>query len=288
MFRKFLREPLVHFLALGLLIFLAYGALNREGAGKPGQIVVTQARIEQLAGIFARTWQRPPTLSELKGLIDDYVKEEVYDREALALGLDRDDTVIRRRLRQKMEFLSDAEIEALDPTDAELEEYLKSNPAKFAIDPAIAFQQIYLNPERRGDKIDQEAAAILETLRSNPSLDPASLGDITLLPSALELTSKPSIGQTFGREFAEAVSQAKPGQWIGPIKSGYGVHLVRVSHMSSGRVPDLGEVRGAVAREWSNDKRKVLSDERFSRLLKRYEVTIESGPQGSAQAAASP
>ena len=123
---------------------------------------------------------------------------------------------------------------------------------------------------------------------SLPSLDPASLGDITLLPSAIELTIKPSIGQTFGREFAEAVSQAKPGQWIGPIKSGYGLHLVRVSQMSPGRVPDLGEVRSAVAREWSNDKRKALADQRFSRLLKRYEVRIESEPKTPAQAAASP
>ena len=141
MLKKLLREPLVHFLALALLIFIAYGALNRKRPRSLAEIVVTQARIEQIAGIFARTWQRPPSLSELKGLIDDYVKDEVYSREALDLGLDKDDTVIRRRLRQKMEFLSDAEIEALDPTEAELEEYLNSTSPKFAIDPAIAFSR---------------------------------------------------------------------------------------------------------------------------------------------------
>ncbi len=288
MLRKVLREPLVHFLALGLLIFAVYGVVNRSDVQKPDQIVVSQAKIEQIAGLFARTWQRPPTLPELKGLIDDYVKEEVYNREALALGLDKDDTVIRRRLRQKFEFLGDAEIEALNPTDAELEQYLQANAAKFAIDPAIAFRQIYLNPERRGEKTADDAAAILESLRSNPSLDPVSLGDATLLPTGLSSASKASISQTFGPEFAEAIAKATPGTWSGPIKSGFGLHIVRVSEMNPGRTPTLAEVRDAVAREWTNDKRKALADARFAKLLKRYEVTIEAGPKSPAQAAASP
>ena len=288
MLRKLLREPIVHFLALGLLIFAAYGAINRSEVQKPDQIVVTQARMEQIAGLFARTWQRPPTASELKGLIDDYVKEEVYYRQALAVGLEKDDTVIRRRLRQKIEFLSDAEIEALKPTDAELEQYLQTNTAKFRIDPAIAFRQIYLNPERRGDKANEEAASILEALRSDPSLDPASLGDTTLLPSELSLTSKASISQTFGEQFAEAIAKATPAAWSGPIRSSFGLHLVRVSETKPGRTPALAEVRDAVAREWANEKRKALGDARFSELLKRYEVTIESEPKSPGQAAASP
>ncbi len=288
MLRRLIREPLVHFLALALVIFAAYRALDESETAKPSQIVVTQARIEQIAGLFARTWQRPPTLPELKGLIDDYVKEEVYYREALALGLDKDDTVIRRRLRLKMEFLGDAEIEALKPTDAELEQYLQANPDKFTIDPAVAFRQIYLNPERRGDKIDEDATSILEALRSDPSLDPASLGDTTLLPSELALTSTASIGQTFGVDFADAVAKATPGIWIGPIETGFGLHLARVSEMRPGRMPALAEVRDAVAREWANEKRKALAQQRFAELLKRYEVTIETGPKGPAQAAANP
>ena len=286
--RNLLREPLVHFLAFALLIFVIYGALNKSEIQKPDRIVVTQARIEQIASLFARTRQRPPTPSELKGLIDDYVREEVYYREGLALGLDKDDTVIRRRLRQKMEFLNDAEIEALTPTEAELEEYLKANPAKFEINPAIAFRQIYLNPERRGDKVDEDAASILAALRSDPSLDPASLGDRTLLPFELGVTSKASISQIFGLAFAEEVAKAHPGNWIGPIKSTFGLHLVRVQEISPGRMQALAEVRGAVEREWANEKRKAIADLRFAKLLKRYEVTIESEPKSPAQAAASP
>ena len=286
--RTVLREPLVHFLALALVIFIIYGALNKSEIQQPDRIVVTQARIEQIASLFARTRQRPPTPSELQGLIDDYVQEEVYYREGLALGLDKDDTVIRRRLRQKMEFLNDAEIEALAPTEAELEEYLKTNPAKFEIDAAIAFRQIYLNPERRGDNVDENAASILSALHSDPSLNPAPLGDKTLLPVELGVTSKASITQTFGLAFAEEVAKAPPGNWIGPIKSTFGLHLVRVQENSPGRLPTLAEVRGVVAREWAYEKRKALADLRLAKLLKRYEVTIESVSKSPGQAAATP
>ena len=125
-------------------------------------------------------------------------------------------------------------------------------------------------------------------LRSNPSPDLASLGDPTLLPSELGLTSKASISQTFGPQFAEAIVEAPPGAWSGPIKSGFGLHLVRVSEMKPGGMPTLVEARDAVAREWANEKRKALADLRFAELLKRYEVTIESAPKGPAQAAADP
>ena len=125
MLRRLLKEPLVRFLALALVVFAVYGVINTSEVEKPDRIVITGPKIEQIAGLFAKAWQRPPTVAELKDLIDDYVKEEILVREALALGLDKDDTVIRRRLRLKMEFLSDAESEALSPTDAELEVYLK-------------------------------------------------------------------------------------------------------------------------------------------------------------------
>lgn len=275
MLRALLKEPLVHFLVLGLIIFAVYHALNRSNEQEPDKIVVTQARMEQLAGLFAKTWQRPPTATELKGLIDDYVKEEILYREALALGLDNDDTVIRRRLRQKMEFLSDTVIGALNPTDEELETYLESNMSKFELDSQIAFEQVFLNPERRGDQIEEDAASILEALNSNASADAANLGDATLLPLELDLTSATRIGQTFGPQFAKAVDQLTPGAWGGPIKSTFGTHLVRVNKREPGRVPALNEVRAAVKREWATEQRKKLEDKRFAELLKRYDVSIE-------------
>jgi hypothetical protein len=211
------------------------------------------------------------------------VKEEVYYREALTLGLDKDDTVIRRRLRLKMEFLSNSEVDALKPTEAELDAYLTANPGKFEIDPVLAFVQVFLNPEKRGDAIDQDAASILETLRSNPLADPAALGDATLLPSELPLTSEASIAQTFGADFADAADKATPGVWMGPVKSSFGLHLIYVSEHKQGRAPTLTEARDAVAREWSNEKRKAVEDQRLAELLKRYKLTIEVLPQSTAR-----
>ncbi len=283
MLRRLLKEPLVHFFALALVVFLVYGLLNRSVAERPSRIIVTASKIEQIGTLFTKAWQRPPTVSELKALIDDYVKEEILVREALALGLDKDDTVFRRRLRLKMEFLSDAETEALSPTDAELKAYLQANPNGFEIDPTFSLRQVYLNPERRVGSIDQDAASILEVLLTNRSIDPATLGDVTLLPSELPLTGKASIGQTFGPEFAEALNGAKTGEWAGPIKSSFGFHIVQVMEHKAGRIPVLDEVRSAVTREWTNEKRRALQDARFNELLKRYQVIIESTPRTAAR-----
>ena len=274
--KRLLKEPLFHFLLLALVIFAAYSVLGPTSAVRPDGIVVTAPKIEQMAAVFAKTWQRPPTAEELKGLIDDYVKEEIYVREATALGLDKDDTVIRRRLRQKMEFMNDAGVDALAPTDAELGAYLKAHAAVFAVAPMTAFQQVFLNPQQHGDKIEKDAASILAALKATPPADATTLGDATLLPYELPLTGKPAISQTFGQEFADALDKATPDQWTGPIMSGYGLHLVHVSKREAGRTPALSEVRNAVAREWTNAKRKELDDTRFNDLLKRYQVTIES------------
>ncbi|HEY8277394.1 MAG TPA: peptidylprolyl isomerase [Methyloceanibacter sp.] len=288
MVRKVLREPLVHFLALALLIFVAYGILIRSDTTAPGRIVITQAKIEQITGLFARTWQRPPTPAELKGLIDDYVREEVYYREALKLGLDADDVVIRRRLRQKMEFLSEAASETLRASEADLAEYLNTHAYKFAIESAVAFRQIYFNPERRGDKTSEDATTALAALHSDASLDPASVGDATLLPSELPLTSKATISQTFGASFADEIIKATPGTWAGPVKSSFGLHIVRVSETKPSRMPMLTEVRETVERDWASNKRKALADRRFNELLKQYDIAIEPEPKAVGQASASP
>jgi hypothetical protein len=277
--RRLLKEPLLHFLALAVAVFVAYGVLNRFEAGRPDEIVITNSRVDRAAAQFAVIWQRPPTSIELKNLIDDYVKEEIFVREALTLGLDKDDTIIRRRLRLKMEFMNSAETATLTPTDAELEKYLKDNPGKFEIDPAYAFEQVLLSPDRHGDKIDQDAASVLQVLRTESSIDPGELGDATLLPLKLELTSKASISHTFGPAFAEALDRIAPGQWTGPVESDFGLHLVRVTEHQAGRVPALDEVRAAVEREWANDKRKALEAQRFAALLTRYRVTMEERPK---------
>lgn len=276
MLRALLREPLLHFILLALVVFGVYYRLSpTRDQSSIDQIVISAPKIEQLASIFAKTWQRPPTSRELKSLIDDYVREEIYVREALALGLDRDDTVIRRRLRQKMEFLTAADLESETPTDAELENYLKSRPEQFEIDSRTAFQQIFINPQRHGEGTEREAQSALEMLKTGPEVDPTSMGDPTLLPAALPLSDKSSIGQVFGVEFADALDHGEIGQWQGPVTSSFGLHLVRVTAREPRRMPELSDVRDVVLREWSNDRRQEAEEQRLEEHLKRYDVKIE-------------
>jgi parvulin-like peptidyl-prolyl isomerase len=281
MIKRLVREPLVHFLLLAALIFAGHGLVTRGGPGED-DIVVTGAKIEQLSGLFAKTWQRPPTEAELKGLIDDYVKEEIYVREAMRLGLDEDDTVIRRRLRLKMEFIGDAEAEAKPPTDAELAAYLDKHAEQFRTPPRIAFEQIYINAEQRGADARSAAEAILLSLKENEALA-ANAGDPTLLPPALPLTDQQGIAQVFGEEFAGAVMALKPGEWHGPVSSALGLHLVKVTERSEGSMPPLADIRTAVEREWANERRQTVAQQKLDDLLKRYTVRIEPvSPSGNA------
>ena len=271
------REPLVHFLAIGAALFLVFAWRGGSGSSR---IVVTGPKIEQLTAVFDKTWQRLPTAEELKGLIDDYVKEEILVRQALELGLDKDDTVVRRRLRQKMEFLADAQTPA--PTEADLQSYLDAAPDAFRIDGTLAFQQVFLNAQRRGEAVNRDAASMLEMLSADPDADYAALGDATQLPAELPLSSEASIGQIFGADFAGALAKAPVGTWTGPVVSSFGVHLVRVTGREPGRVPTLAEVRGEVVREWTNARRKEFDDQRFAELLKTYTVTIAPLSAGTA------
>src|SRR6476659_3404233 len=162
---KALREPLLHFLLLGATIFGAYRLLSDARATRPGSIVVTEGRIEALVAAFTRTWQRPPTASEREGLIREYIREEVYVREAITLGLDQDDVVIRRRLRQKLEFVSEDLSSQADPTDGQLRAYLNAHQDAFRVEPHFTFRQVFLDPQRRGDKLSRDAARLLTGLR---------------------------------------------------------------------------------------------------------------------------
>lgn len=276
MIRRLIREPLLHFLLLAGLIFAAHGFLAGRVETEES-IDVTQAKIEQMASIFARTWQRPPTADELKGLIDDHVKEEIYVREAVRLGIDQDDTVIRRRLRMKMEFLNDAEAEATPASDADLQAYLEANPDRFRQHPRIAFEQVYVDAQKRGEGAQAQAVSLLGSLRENAALA-ADAGDPTLLPPSMPLTDQRGIAQVFGDDFAAAVAALQPGDWQGPIPSAIGLHLVKVTGMAPGRLPGLAEIRQQVEREWMNDRRESLARQKLDELLKRYKVRIEPSP----------
>jgi parvulin-like peptidyl-prolyl isomerase len=274
--KRLLREPLLHFLVIGAGLFLVYGLLNRGQSDAPREIVISEARVEALAGNFATVWMRPPTAVELKGLIDDYVAEEVYYREAVAMGLDQDDTVIRRRLRQKMEFISEDVAAATEPTEAQLQAYLEQHADKFALPATLTFQQVYLSPERRREAVRADAEKLLAELQAGRGpADPTEAGDATLLPATMEAASPQVIVNTFGEEFARQIDEAAVGQWSGPIESGFGLHLVKVSERVAGSAPSLAEIRPIVLREWQSEQRRALNESFLDTLRSKYEVRVE-------------
>lgn len=282
MLKRLVREPLVHFLVLAMAVFGLYGLVSPAN-NFTDRIIVSAAKIEQMEAIFSQTRMRPPTAEELKGLIDDYIAEELYVREALTLGLDQDDTVIRRRLRQKMEFLIAAEVDAEAPSEADLQAYLAAHPEKFETASRIALEQIYLSPRERGEQIATDAQTMLDALQADPDADPAHFGDATLLPGTLPPSDTSQIAAVFGPGFVSALEGMEAGSWFGPVASEYGLHLVRITSVEAGQLPPLDKVREAVVREWTYDRVQAATQERLGELLGRYEVVIDmpaekSGP----------
>jgi PPIC-type PPIASE domain len=275
--KRILREPLLHFLLLGGAVFAAYGLVSKRSSGEPGRIVVTQGQIVSMAVGFTRTWQRPPTSEELEGLIRDRVREEVYCREAMALGLDRDDVVIRRRLRQKMEFVTDDLVAQARPTDDELNSYLTAHPDLFRVQRRFTFSHVYLNPDKHGDHLARDTAELLGQLtQAGGRADVSALGDSFLLDHTFTAVPGSEVAKQFGEQFAAKLGEVSPGQWQGPVPSGYGIHLVFVRERTEGRVPPLDEVRDAVAREWANARRLEANERFYEEMLKRYAVTVEA------------
>jgi hypothetical protein len=275
--KRLLREPLVHFLAIGAALFLLFAWKGGSGAAS-GRIVVTRARLESLSAGFVRTWQRPPTAEELKGLVDGYVREEVAVREAMATGLDKDDTIIRRRLKQKVDFLAEDRIDSAPPTEADLTAWLNAHPDMYRAEERISFRQVCLTPQRRGGPAAAEAearrlAAALE--KKGPGAEAA--GDSLLLPPDMPLASRSEVARVFGSDFADAVVKLPPGHWTAPIPSGFGVHAVLVLEKAPARAPALAEVRTAVERDFTADRRTRELDALYARLLAKTKVVIETG-----------
>jgi hypothetical protein len=282
--KKLLREPLTHFLLLGAAIFFAFHWISGHQVAESGHIVITQSRIENLAATFARTWQRPPTATELDGLIRDYVREEVATREALALGLDRDDTIIRRRLRQKLEFVSEDVAAQAQPTDDELRAYWQAREHAFRAESRFTFRQIYFNPKRHGDNLARDIAQLLAELqKAGAKANTSALGDPVIIEHQFDAAPVSEIVQLFGEKFAQRLGELPTGQWQGPVESGYGVHLVFVSERTEGRMPTLQEVRDTVRREWANARRLEANEQFYQALVRRYTVTIENWPPTSGE-----
>ena len=276
-FRNLLKEPLLHFLAIGAALFLWFQWSGAGSGPASTRIVLGAGQIEHLAAGYTKAWRRPPTEAELKGLIDDWVREEIAVREAMAAGLDRDDTVIRRRLRQKLEFLQEDAADTAAPTDAQLQAWLEANAASFRTRTAGLVSA-------RSTSARTSGAVRRRRMRLPPSRSwkrPAgqakadNLGDATMLPPEFEEATRSDVAKTFGEDFAARIDKTEPGAWTGPIASSYGLHLVLVRSRTPGGLPPLAAIRPAVERQYAADRRAGQLAAMYERLLSRYTVVIE-------------
>ena len=268
----FLREPLLHFLILGLLLFALFAWVNRGAMYAPDEIVIDDSLLQSMQKQFESTWQRQPSQEELRGLIDNWTRDEILFREGLALGLDRDDVVIRRRVVQKMDFITDS-MTAVQPDEAALQAWLDANPEKYRIQPVYTFKQIYFDPGRHDADLQQIMAAALDELELG---DRIVKGDSSLLPASLDDASESLIARTYGSEFAKGLSSLSVDEWVGPVRSGFGFHLVYISNAEPGRRATLDEVRQAVGNDLSNDQSKKTKDAMYQVLRDRYTVIYET------------
>lgn len=267
--RAVLREPLLHFLLGGAGLFLLFNTVSDSQTGANEEIVITSGQIEHFVSLFVKTRQRAPSDLELRGLIDNFILEEVLYREALAIGLDRDDTIVRRRLRQKIEFLLD-DFTMVEPTDADLQQFLDNNADRFRRDARISFDQISLGEESR-----EFASLTLASLQADVS-DPSSFSKSYLMPFRFDDASESAVSAQFGDAFAAALFKIEALGWTGPIDSPFGLHLVRVEGIVPRSVPALADIRAEVGREWLLDFRAAAQQKIIDQMKAKYTITVET------------
>lgn len=275
--KKWHREPLLHFLIIGALIFILFSLVNKEeGTVSENKIVVTTAEIERLSDNWSKKWNRPPTETELQGLVESYIREEVYYREALALGLDQNDTVLRRRLMQKMEFLSNDLAELKMPDEAELNTYFLENQEKYKLPARVSFTHIYFSLDKRGSKAVEDAKSVLAEL--NASRAPEK-GDSFMLQYDFVQETPSEVARLFGKGFAEQLFKSEINTWQGPVESGYGIHLVRINEKTDSRMPEIASVIDKVHTDWVFEQRQKMNKEIYERFKERYEIVVEGLPK---------
>jgi len=275
------KEPLVHFLLIGAVLFTVFELRQEEGNAAPNRILVDAGRVEQLAARFERTRLRPPTDIEQAALIEGYIREEVYYRQALDMGLDQDDAVMRQRMRQKLEFLLEDLSAQSVPGDEQLIQFMQRHPEKFREKPRLSFIQVFLNPDKHQD-LAADAMRLLTRL--NNGAPPETEGDRTLLAQEYLLATQHDIARVFGDSFAQQIVVLEPGGWTGPIYSAYGGHMVSVSAKQEARFPELTDIRKQVEREFMAERRQELKDITYRKLREGYEIIIEESAAATAEA----
>lgn len=278
--KKWYKEPLLHFLVIGVVIFAVFSIASKEEAVVGGnKIVVSSAETERLSDNWSKRMNRPPTEIELQGLIEAFIKEEVYYREALALGLDQDDTIIRRRLMQKMEFLSNDLAELNQPDESALNKYFLENQEKYRLPARISFTHIYFSIDKRG------AMALADSKRVLAELDvprAPERGDSFMMEYDFVQETPSEVARSFGSGFAEQLFTLETNTWQGPIASGYGYHLVRISEKINARMPEIASVIDKVRTDFMFEQRQKTNKEIYERFKSRYEIVIEDMPKQSS------
>jgi hypothetical protein len=275
---NWLHEPLVRFLLLGATIFVVNAWVNQSEDNTQPSIEISAADIDRLRTLWQRKWQRPPTTEELQGLIDAEIREEVLYREALAMGLDKDDTIVRRRMAQKLEFLTEDLMALKDPNNEELMNYYKKHADQYREPARLSFSHIYFSSDHRGFNAEADAQQALLNLNAkggSPVDAGQALGDRFMLDSNYDQLTIPDIARLFGGNFANALEKLPQGSWQGPVTSGYGIHLVYITEHIPVRLPDLAEVRDAVSRDYQQQKREAANQAFYARLKQRYNISID-------------
>jgi parvulin-like peptidyl-prolyl cis-trans isomerase-like protein len=285
---KFFKEPLLHFVLAGAILFGAYAWIHRGNTAKsPEAIHITAGDVAWLKETWARQWLRQPSDDELKGLLADYLREELLAREARDLHLDQGDQVVRRRLAQKMTFLLEDTARAAVPTDAELRPVYEAHGKEFEDPARISFSQIYFDASRHPEGALEAARRALVPLRHSGL--PARFGDAANFPKEFTDETEPAVAGLFGADFTRAVFHLPVGAWEGPIQSAYGVHLVRVTKVEAARSRPFDDVRAQVVEMWRSEREKQATDAHVAALLQKYDVVVDEsvkpllGPATSAE-----
>jgi peptidyl-prolyl cis-trans isomerase C len=284
--KRVLREPLVHFLLAGTVLFGIYGLMQ---SGPPAAAPSTEIRLSldevaQLAMLYESQWRRPPTEQDLERMVENKVQQEILYREALAMGLDKDDEIVKRRMAQKMQFLAEDVAAARVPSTDELRSWYEQNSAKFAMPSRFSFRHLYFSPDRRGAQARDDATTALAKLAGQPEDAPlaASLADPFMFQDYYRDRAPDFLGKEFGPPFARAIEQLPPGSWQGPIESGFGWHLVYVDTVIPGRIPAFEEVEPDVRTTWLSEQKALAWEKAYQEMRARYSVLLPAPPAAGA------
>ena len=271
-----LREPLLHFLVIGAGLFFLFSQINNPQVETDHRITITQANLDRLATTWLKRVGRPPSAQEREQQLEHYIREQVLYREAMAMGLDQDDVIVRRRLAQKMEYLFNDLSFIPEPTETELSSFLTEHASKFTLPATITFSQIFLDPGERDQEINNDAEQLLEQLKETTSeVDTINLGDRSLLPYEFTKERENEITSMFGAAFTNQAFALPVNSWQGPITSEYGVHLIYINSYTEARLPPLAEIRERVASEWRSTKQHEANEIFYQSLYQRYEIILD-------------